>query len=351
VDDGAAERQRPLQEARFHPWLPPAREREPPPGSGAGGIPRAQGLPLTASPVALHRNRSRFSAAARACVLALTLAAAASAAAEDLTIGLIPEQNVFLQMARYRPIGAYIERRTGLEIRFTILPRYGNILDSFSSENLDGAFWGSFTGALAIRKLGIEPLARPLWLDGTSTYHGHVFVRKDSGIRTVADMEAKVIAFVERATTAGYVYPMAYLKKHGVEDLDAYFAEYYFAGSHDATIAAVLEGKADVGCAKNTIFELVAAKNPEVESQLLMLATSPNVPSNGLGLRGDLDPAVRGSLRDALLTMEGDELGRTALREFGAIRFISTTKNDYASVFEIAEAAGIDLREYEYVNE
>ena len=49
----------------------------------------------------------------------------------------------------------------GMKIRTKILPRYGNIIDSFISENLDGAFFGSFTYALAHAKLNIEPLARP----------------------------------------------------------------------------------------------------------------------------------------------------------------------------------------------
>jgi phosphonate transport system substrate-binding protein len=279
------------------------------------------------------------------------LAMPPAAAAEELTIGLIPEQNVFRQMKRYKPIGEYIRERTGLEIRFTILRRYGNIIDSFTAEKMDGAFWGSFTGALAIRKLGSEPIARPLWRDGTSTYHGYVFVRKGSGIRSVEHMKGKTIAFVEKATTAGFVFPVAYLRDHGVDDVSEYFKEHFFAGSHDATISAVLDGKADVGCAKNTIFHLVAARDPRVEEELLILATSPTVPSNGLGIRKDLDPAVKEKLRGALLGMVDDPAGRRALEEFGAIAFIPNTKEDYTPVFELAEAAGIDLKEYRYVNE
>ena len=48
---------------------------------------------------------------------------------------------------------------------------------------MDGSFFGSFTGAMAIEKLGVEPIARPVNLDGTSTYKGYIFVRKDSGIK------------------------------------------------------------------------------------------------------------------------------------------------------------------------
>ena len=173
----------------------------------------------------------------------------------ELNIGLIPEQNVFKQFKRYEPLGKYIEKKTGNKIKFTVLSRYGNIIESFHRKKMDGSFWGSFTGAMAIKKLGIQPIVRPVNLDGTSSYHGYILVRKDSGIKNIKDMKGKSLAFVEMATTAGYIFPMAYFKEHGVKDIDKYFSEHYFTGSHDAAIHSVLNKEADIACAKNTIYE------------------------------------------------------------------------------------------------
>jgi phosphonate transport system substrate-binding protein len=159
-------------------------------------------------------------------------------------------------------------------------------------------------------------------------------------------MKGKVMTFVERATTAGYVFPMAYLRENGVRDINTYFNEYYFAGSHDAPIHALLEKEADIGCAKNTIYDLVAASDPRVKDELLILAESPTVPSNGLAMRKDLDPLITKKLREALLTMDTDPAGREVLTEFGASRFIETTKDDYAPVFDLARRAGIELKDY-----
>jgi phosphonate transport system substrate-binding protein len=283
--------------------------------------------------------------------LIFLLTVPSGATARELTIGLIPEQNVFLQVQRYEPVGAYIQEQIGVKIRFTILSRYGNIIESFRTGKMDGAFWGSFTGALAIQKLGIEPIARPLWLDGTSSYHGYVFVGKNSGIESVDDMKGKTIAFVDRATTAGYIFPKAYFRENGVVDINAFFKEHYFAGSHDAAIEAVLAGKADIGCAKSTMFNLVAERDPRVKADLEILIESPTFPSNGLGMRPDLDPRIKRELVDALLGMNDTPAGGKVLKEFGATRFISTTTEDYLPLFEIAEKAGINLKEYEYVNE
>jgi phosphonate transport system substrate-binding protein len=271
--------------------------------------------------------------------------------AAELTIGLIPEQNVFKQMKRYKPLGKYLEEKTNNKINFTILSRYGNIIESFHKKNLDGAFWGSFTGAMAIEKLGIKPVARPVNMDGTSTYHGYILVRKDSGIKNVADMKGKVIAFVEKATTAGYIFPIAYFKKHGIKGIDTYFKEYYFTGSHDSAIHSVLNKKADIACAKNTVYEILARDDKRIKDELMIIARSPDVPSNGLGLRQNLAYGVKADIKETLLNMYKNPRGKLVLEKFGVVRFIETTEADYAPVSDLAESAGISLKDYEYINE
>ncbi len=233
-------------------------------------------------------------------ILALVLALAfpfVAQAQQKLLIGLIPEMNIFKQKQRFRLLGEYLSKKTGVQVQFTILSRYGNILESFTSDRMDGAFFGSFTGALAIEKLGVIPLARPVNLDNTSTYHGYLFVRKDSGIRNVWDMKGKKMAFVEKATTAGYVFPLAYLRENGITDIDKFFSEYLFTGSHDAAIFAVLNRKADVGAAKHSIYDRVRKEDPRVDRELVILASSPPVPSNGLCVRKDLDKALQQKLK------------------------------------------------------
>ncbi|WP_305041741.1 phosphate/phosphite/phosphonate ABC transporter substrate-binding protein [Geoalkalibacter sp.] len=284
-------------------------------------------------------------------LLALGGDAFGEARKEELVIGLIPELNVFKQMERFRPLGEYLGKEIGVPVRFTMLSRYGNLIESFARDRLDGSFFGSFTGALAIQQLGVIPLARPVNLDGESTYHGVIYTRKDSGISDAAGMRGKRFAFVEKATTAGYLYPLAYLREAGVTDIDAYLGEYFFAGSHDAGIYAVLEGKADVGASKNSMFDLVRAGDPRVDQELQILAVSGKVPSNGLCVRPDLDADLQDKLKQALLRLDKVPQGRRVLEQFHALRFIETGVEDYQPVFGWAERAGIDLKSYEYVNQ
>ncbi len=270
---------------------------------------------------------------------------------EELSIGLIPEQNIFDQLDRYEPLVEYVSRRTGVRLKLRILSRYGNIIDNFNSLHLDGAFFGSFSYVLAHRKLRVEVLVRPENADGSFSYHGLIFVRKDSGIKGVNDMKGKIFAFVDRATFAGYVFPLKYFADRGVSDFESYFKEIYYTGTHEDGIYDVLEGRADVGAAKNSVFERVASRDPRILKELRVLARSPDVPETAFALREGLDHSLRERLKRAFLDMNRNAQGREILRKFGAQRFVETSDRDYESVYSYCEDIGLDLSSYNYRNE
>jgi len=163
-------------------------------------------------------------------------------------------------------------------------------------------------------------------------------------------MRGKRFAFVDKATTAGYLLPLYYFKTHGFDDPSTLLKEAYFAGTHEGAIYDILERKADIGAAKNTIFSLLAGANPKISEELSILTRSPDVPENALCVRADLDESLKNDLRIALLSMDQDEAGKEILRSFGAARFIDTTEDDYTAVFEYAETIGLDLENYDYLN-
>ena len=274
----------------------------------------------------------------------------AGAREESLVIGLLPEMNVFKQRQRFKPLAYYLSEQMGIEVRLTIMSSYSKINEKIGTGEVDGAFLGSFTAAMAISQLGAIPLARPINMDGTSTYYGQIFVRKDNSIKTVSDMKGKSLALVERTTTAGYIFPLAWLKRQGINDFRTYFSDYFFTGSHDAAIDAVLNNKADVGSAKNTIYEQMRELNPRIDNELVVLASSPRVPSNGLCMRANLAPQYIEQFKTLLLNLHNDQKGVEVLKKLGAKRFVETGLEDYRPVFDMAKEAGIDLQKYDNKN-
>lgn len=265
-----------------------------------------------------------------------------------LRLLLVPEKNTFEQRRRYKYITDYLSKKMGLHVVVEIMANYGEISIAFQEGRADAGFFGSFSYVLTHAMTGIEPLARPVWLDGSSMYRGYIFARKDSGINSVKDMKNKSLVLVDKATTAGYIFQRYYFKYYGINNLEDYFSRISFARSHDAAAWAVYTGEADVGGAKDHIFKELQEQYPDFKEQMQILAESPQVPSNGLAVRKDLNPAAKLLLKTLLLSLHENEEGQKVLKNFGARRFIETTNDDYKALYNMVKELGIDLKDYYY---
>jgi len=264
----------------------------------------------------------------------------------DFIIALIPEHNVFEQRSKYKPLCSYLSKKLGLNVRLKSLPSYGMICDEFLNERVDAAFFGSFSYVLTHARAGAQIIVKPEYPDGRSSYRGYIFTRKGSNIKSVADLKGKTYAFVHPATTAGYLFELAYFKSQGVQDVESYLGHTFFAGSHDASALAVFEGLADCGGGKDRIFEGLTERNPEFAKQMVILSTSPAVPSNGLAVKKGISKGLKAKLKQLLLNLDDSDEGQQVLSVLGITRFIEANNGDYAPVYEMAETAGIDLNTY-----
>ena len=267
---------------------------------------------------------------------------------EILRLVIIPEKNVFEQRRRYKFITDYLSKKLEIAVLVEVMNNYGDICDAFLEGRADAGFFGSFSYVLTRAKADIEPLARPVWLNEESTYRGYIITRKDSSINTVEDMQDKSLILVDKATTAGYIFPMYFFKYSGISNVDDYFAKLIFAGSHDAASWAVYTGEAEVGGVKSHIYNAMAEEYPDFNEQMQVLVESPEVPSNGLAVSNSLNPAIKLRLKNILLRLHENEEGQQVLKNFGALRFIKTTDEDYRVLYTMVNALHIDLQEYPY---
>lgn len=295
-----------------------------------------------------YKMKMRIATAAVVITCMVLLITPNAFSGDEVLIGLIPEDNIFQQMDRYRPLAAYLSERLGVKVRFTILSRYGDVVDRFLSRKMDGAFFGVFTGVLAMEKLGAEPIVRAKHPDGTSTVQSYIFVRSDSGIRTVSDMRGKRIVFVDRATATGYLFALAFLRQNSVAHPGLYFKEISFTGSHGSVIYSVLDNRADIGTAKSTIFEMFIRKDPTIRNELKIIATSPDLPDTTLFLRKDFPEPLRTRLRELLLSLDKDPEGRKVLQRFESSGFMEAGKKDFEPFYSLARQTEIKVKNYRY---
>jgi len=256
---------------------------------------------------------------------------------EGLLIGVEPEHNIFEQIERYRILAEYLSKELGINVRLTVMSRYGELLKRFKSRRLDGAFLSSYTAAMAFKQLNLEPVAMAVNLKDNAFSQGYLFTRKDSGITAAKEMQGKSIVFVDPATTEGYLFPLVWLRQNGVKDKERYFSRFSFSGSHASAIFAVLDGKADIGCAKSTVYNRQITKDPTIGAELRIIAESAAVPETTLCLKKDIPGEVKQKLLAILEKMTSTERGRSVLHNIELLRFVKAGDSDFDGIAKMIE--------------
>lgn len=270
---------------------------------------------------------------------------------EKLIIGVIPEVNLVKQMERFVPLSDYLDKKTGMDIEIKPLSNYGQLYEDLRDGKIDGGFFGSLVYGITHAKIGIVPLARPVQLNGRSTYTGVIFIRKDGGIKKPADMKGKTIALADPATTGGYLAQKDYFANNGINiDKDL---RILWTGSHEAAIQAVLSNQAELGGAKSSVVSRYRKGNRVFDTVLQIINESPKagVPDNTLAVRKGLAPWKTDILKKTLLEMEKDNDGKMVLKKFGALRFIPTTNADFKHLYDLTNRLKLDLKSYPYKKE
>jgi phosphonate transport system substrate-binding protein len=255
----------------------------------------------------------------------------ASAAKAPLRLGLVPERDIFAQRHRYRQLADYMAARLEQPVELVTLGSYEQILGDFADRQVDAAFLGSLVTVLAADRLGARVVVQPIAADGApSVYHGVIFVREDSPLRSLSDLRGKTIVMV-RATSAGSLFPLCELRHAGLLDGPG-ATKITWVGTHDDAVLDVIDGKADAGAAKDSRIEQVQR---ERSVALRRLATSVAVPENALMVRGDLADQLAPRLSSVLTQMSSDDEGKKVLTGFGAAGFAASSLSEYRPVYEM----------------
>lgn len=251
-------------------------------------------------------------------------------------IGLVPEHEVMAMRRSYRPLAEELSRRLNVDCRIVTLSSYAHVLHDFEAKELDAAFLGSLVALLAIERQQADPLVRPENASGVSTYRGVIFVREDSPYGDLEDCRAKRMAIV-RTTMAGSVFPVSeFSRRQMLGGADE--PKMVLMGTHDDVIRAVASGQVEFGAAKDLRLDAYQATPGAVK--LRRLLSSPPAPNNALILRRNGDPSRGQVLRQVLLDLHKDPVGRAALESIGAVRMVPCQSSDYDALRQMIDAAG-----------
>jgi phosphonate transport system substrate-binding protein len=263
------------------------------------------------------------------------------AADPPLHLVLTPSQKPTDLLATGDEFGRVLTKLTGIPVRVTVASDYAAVVEALRNRTADLAFVHPGGYVLASREAKATIVVRNLW-HGKSSFTSRIFVRKDSGIKSVEELRGRTIAFVDPASSSGYIYPMVLLIQKGlVKDRDpkTFFKEVVFSGAHDASMRALLNGHVDAIASFDLAREQYL-RDPAERERLIFVAETPEIPEAGIAARPGLDPAVLARIRGALLQIRAPEYADLLKRLYEIDGFAPAEDRDYDPVRAAMELLG-----------
>ena len=272
--------------------------------------------------------------------LALSLSALVAQAADVLKVSAIPDEAPTELQRKFKPLGDYLKKETGLDVQFTPVTDYAAVVEGLANNKIDLAWLGGFTFVQArIRTRGeAMPIVQR---SEDEKFTSKFIVPIDSPAKTLADLKGKNFAFGSPSSTSGHLMPRYFLMKAGVNP-DADFKAVAFSGAHDATLAFVASGRADGGALNASVMDkLVESGNPNAAT-VRVLGTTPPYFDYNWTVRAGMDPALQKKLTDAFLKLDPANPAQKEIMGLQrASKFIATKSSNYDSIETAGKSAGL----------
>lgn len=279
----------------------------------------------------------------------------ASDRARTLVVGRVSE-NLKSAFPKVEGFAAYLTdqlRGQGID-RFEVVVAHDNaeMIRLLRQGAVDMVSETPMSAFLYREEAGAEILLRE-WKKGVASYHTVFFTRKGSGIRSLADLAGKVVAFEDPGSTTGFVLPLAVLRAAGLDPMALEegvrpppgMVGYRFARSEISIAVWVERGLADAGAFSNLDWDNLERSPPVIRDTLAILHESAPVVRSLLLVRGGLEPSVRLAITRILTTMDQDAAGREVLKRYYGVSKYDAIEGDAAAMLRAAEEAFRRLRD------
>lgn len=277
-------------------------------------------------------------------LLSLALVAGATVgnfaqAQQVLRVSAIPDEAPTELQRKFKPLGAYLEEKTGMKVEFTPVTDYAASVEGLINNKLDMVWFGGFTFVQAnVRSKG---QVIPIVQREEDEKFKSVFITTHKDINKLEDLKGKTFSFGSESSTSGHLMPRSFLLGAKVNP-DTDMKRIAFSGAHDATVAAVAGGKVDAGALNISVWEKLVSQNKADPKEVRVFYTTPGYYDYNWTVRANMNPALRKKLTDAFLALNKDTAqGKEILELQRATRFIPTKAENYKAIEDAAKNAGL----------
>jgi phosphonate transport system substrate-binding protein len=257
-----------------------------------------------------------------------------------LRVTTIPEEAATEQIRKFGPLTKYLERTVGMKVDFVPVNDYPAAVEALVNKQVELVWFGGFTYVQAqIRSGGkIIPIAQR---EEDTSFRSVFITQTNSGIKRLVDLKGKQVSFGSPSSTSGHAMPRSFLLDAGI-DPEKDFKRVAYSGAHDATIAAVVNGRVDAAALDITVWRKFVSENKVDTTKVDVFFTSPPFYNYNWSVHADMPAPLREKITAALLNLNmNNPEGKEILTLNRATKYIPTKPENYKGLENAARNIGL----------
>ena len=201
--------------------------------------------------------------------------------------------------ATYKPLADYLAKQLGKKVVLRTVDTWEGLAKSLANGETDIALMGPWGYVLANHQAGAQAVSTILY-DGKPEYFAIMVTGPRSGINRPEDLKGKTFAFGDKGSTSGYLIPLHYFQRKGINP-DTYFSKVIYT-RHQAIETQVVRGELDAGADYNRNRDAMIGEGLIKAEDSRIIWTSDPLPNDALAVSAELakDKAFVARLRKAL---------------------------------------------------
>lgn len=249
----------------------------------------------------------------------------------ELKFTIIPHRSHLGNEQAYSHMITALEEATGFSFAWVASKTYGDVIDKLKNGQADIGYLGPLSYVKAQDSFGVRLIARTVDKHGEEFYRSMIIARKDSGLNSLADLKGKRFAFTDLNSTSGFLFPLAELKKAGIDQAD--FSEVTYVKRHANSVLAVYYKHSDAGATASTIKDRLDINFDQIK----ILWESGPIYRGPWAARTDLPEPQFRAIQKALLLMARREDASLIFKELQTNGFVEGADSDYDNVREMVK--------------
>lgn len=262
-----------------------------------------------------------------------------------LKLVMVPSTDSTKILTSMKPVARCLEKETGLTFEISVPNNYIVAIEGMGSKKVDIAFLPTFGYLLAHEKFGAEALLKAS-RNGETTYRAAILARTDRNIKSVKDLNGKKIAYVDPASTSGYILPKKLFMDSKIKP-----SEEVFQGKHDAVVTAVYQGQVDAGAVFynkpvdgkiKDAREKVKTQFPDIEEKVKIVTLTDDIPNDPIVIRKEIPAEAKTKISKAFQSCVA-QLPDAFRGINNSDAFANVKDSDYDGVRKTVKLLGINI--------